>query len=111
MTAAITGTTLTATRSPIRAGGILCPLAPYRERANFVKVVDYENSERGPQRRKDAHGRLLHCCCICGACEIWSATWSYYGSVKQLDDGEVLPKFCSNKCRAAGGTAAANVTQ
>lgn len=75
-----------------------------------MQVLDTEHSERGEQRRKDNAGRLIHCCCICGLDAIWSGSWSYYGSLKQLDDGEVLPKFCSDACRFMGGKNACKVT-
>ena len=73
-------------------------------------VVDWEKSERDPQRRKTASGRLLHCCCICGALEPWGDTWSTYCSFKDMDDGASIPKFCSNNCRQQAGAAARNVT-
>src|SRR6185312_1281190 len=75
-----------------------------------MKVVDFENSERGPQRRRGAGNRALHCCCICGRLDVWSDTWSTYCSERDLDEEAAIPKFCSTACRKKGGPNAANVT-
>jgi len=75
-----------------------------------VQFVDWDKSERGPQRRKTASGRLLHCCCICESLAPWGDSWSTYCSVKELDDGAPIPKFCSAACRRKGGRNAENVT-
>lgn len=74
-------------------------------------VVDYERSEHGPQRRKTSSGRLLHCCCVCGAIETWGSTWSTYCSMKEMDDCVAVPKFCSAKCISIGGPKAQNITE
>lgn len=73
-------------------------------------VLDLEKSEKGPQRKKSATGRLLHCCCICGAISIWGATWSTYCSMKELDEETPISKFCSEPCQKQGGKEAKNVT-
>ena len=73
-------------------------------------VVDGEKSEKGPQRRRANSGRALHCCCICGKLDVWGNSWAAYYSIKELDDGEPIPKFCSEKCRGCGGVAAENIT-
>jgi len=75
-----------------------------------VKVHDWIKSERGPQRRRGAGNRLLHCCCICGTVSLWGKGWSVYCSIRELDDGVPVPKFCSRKCAAKGGPNASNVT-
>lgn len=75
-------------------------------------VIDYEASEKGQQRRKSEAGRLLHCCCICGALDVWTdGKWTTYCSVKDMDDGAPIPKFCSDNCRKQGGARASNVTE
>lgn len=76
-----------------------------------MKIADSERSERGQQRRKDAGGRLLHCCCICGRLAAWGDGWSCYCSERDLDDEVAIPKFCSEACRQRGGTDAALVTE
>jgi hypothetical protein len=73
-------------------------------------VVDSERSERGQQRRRAGDGRILHACCICGKLDVWNDGWSTYCSWKEIDDEVPIPKFCSDKCREAGGSAARNVT-
>lgn len=75
-----------------------------------LQVVDWDKSERGPQRRKTAQGRLLHCCCICGRIDTWGDGWSTYCSEGDIDDGVPVPKFCSEDCRSKGGRGASNVT-
>lgn len=74
-------------------------------------VVDWEKSERGQQRRRDARGRLLHCCCICGRMDTWRDGWSTYCSEADIDDSVPIPKFCSRPCRDQGGVAARAVTE
>lgn len=73
-------------------------------------VVDYDKSEKGQQRRKDRHGRLIHCCCICLKVDVWRDGWSTYCSIKDMDDCIPIPKFCSTVCRDKGGKSAKGVT-
>lgn len=77
------------------------------------RVVDWEKSEHGLQRRRTSGNfpRLLHCCCICGKLEPWGPTWTVYCSIKELDDEAPIPKFCSRKCRNKGGDEAQAVTE
>jgi hypothetical protein len=77
----------------------------------MAMVIDYDKSEKGPQRRKTATGRLLHCCCICGKLDVWGGSWSTYCSESDIDDGVAIPKFCSAACKSQGGPHAANVTE
>jgi hypothetical protein len=69
------------------------------------------HARHGGQRRRTCGGRLLHRCCICGQLDVWGENWSAYYSIKELDDGVPIPKFCSHECRQAGGPAARNVTE
>jgi hypothetical protein len=75
-----------------------------------MKVVDYDKSERGRQRRKADDGRLLHCCCICLKVAVWGPFWSWYGSIKEAEDGITTAKFCSAECAAKAGPRSCNVT-
>lgn len=75
-----------------------------------MQVPDWNASERGKQRRKNANGRLLHCCCICGKLEPWNRQWVYYGSIEEEENGVPLPKFCSAACSRLGGEDASAVT-
>jgi hypothetical protein len=68
-----------------------------------MKVIDIDRSEHGPQRRKDARGRHLHSCCVCGHLSHWTESWSWYGSFKDLVDSEALAKFCSPSCADTAG--------
>lgn len=74
-------------------------------------VIDYINSETGPQRRTTHSCRSLHCCCICGMVAPWGRTsWSWYGSIKDEDDGFPLAKFCSPACAIKAGDKAVKVS-
>jgi len=73
-------------------------------------VVDSERSEISQQRRRNAAGRTLHCCCICGKLDTWGDGWSTYCSYRDMDDATPIPKFCSEGCRYKGGPAADAVT-
>ena len=75
-----------------------------------MKVVDYDQSESGDQRRTAKNGELLHCCCVCGKLDIWGDSWSTYCSYKEMDDGVAIPKFCSDQCRAKAGPRASNIS-
>jgi hypothetical protein len=66
--------------------------------------------EFGPQRRM-VGGRPLHCCCICGNLGLWDDGWSWFGSVKDEDEGKPLAKFCTSKCAAKAGPNCENVTE
>lgn len=50
-------------------------------------------------RRKSLDGKQLHSCVVCEKLEPWSDDWKYWGSVKDVDDGVAVAKFCSDKCR------------
>lgn len=76
-----------------------------------MQVIDRKKSECGPQRRRNAYRRLLHCCCICGKLDTWDRVWTTYCSEKDIDDEVPIPKFCSSPCREKGGKNASNVTQ
>jgi hypothetical protein len=75
-----------------------------------MQVIDSEKSEKGPQRRKTADGRLMHCCCICGKLAPWGEGWSTFCSELELDNSTPIPKFCSEACRQKGGKDAQSVT-
>lgn len=76
-----------------------------------MQVIDSENSERGPQRKRAVNGRPLHCCCICGAVDVWGSSWSVYCSDLELDEERPIPKFCSTRCADKGGRDASDVTE
>ena len=40
----------------------------------------------------------LHTCVVCQKTDVWSDTWSWFGSIKNLDDGDVKIKVCSQDC-------------
>lgn len=75
-----------------------------------MQVVDLSRSENGWQRRRANDGRPLHCCCICGRLDVWGPDWTTFCSLKEIDDGTPIPKFCSKACRMKGGRAAGAVT-
>jgi len=41
-----------------------------------------------------------HTCTICGTTGPWTEAWVWYGSYRQIDDGEPVVKLCSPPCRA-----------
>ena len=67
--------------------------------------------EIGPQRRRAADGAPLHACCMCDTLAPWGATWSWYGSVEEEDEGKPVAKFCSAPCKARAGPRAGKVTR
>jgi hypothetical protein len=42
-------------------------------------------------------GTRLHTCSICGKTDIWGPSWSWFGSLMDLDNGEIV-KFCGPEC-------------
>lgn len=40
-----------------------------------------------------------HTCTVCHTQGPWSATWSWFGSYKDLDTNGTVPKFCADVCR------------
>lgn len=40
-----------------------------------------------------------HRCNVCGAVGPWSSKWSWWGSVKDLDDSKPVVKICSEVCK------------
>lgn len=57
-----------------------------------------------------ARGERYHTCSVCRKMGKWTASWSWYGSYKDLDDGKPIIKVCSEKCRKAAGIIGAGVT-
>jgi predicted nucleic acid-binding Zn ribbon protein len=41
-----------------------------------------------------------HQCSICSKVAPWSDEWTWYGSYRQIDDGEPVVKLCSASCKA-----------
>jgi len=48
----------------------------------------------------DSEGRRIHTCSACGTQDVWGPTWSWYGSIRDLDDGAPIFKACSTACAA-----------
>jgi hypothetical protein len=42
----------------------------------------------------------IHICHECNKHDVWSHTWQWFGSLKDLDDGTTT-KFCSEACAVA----------
>lgn len=40
----------------------------------------------------------IHICSVCGNSGQWDDNWSWFGSWKELEDGEDIAKFCSTHC-------------
>lgn len=43
-----------------------------------------------------------HTCDVCGRVDIWSASWSRYGTLIDEDEGGQMVKTCSTKCERQG---------
>lgn len=50
---------------------------------------------------KPAPGQRLHTCSACKSVDLWSDSWSWYGSMADWDDGRPLIKACCAACRRA----------
>lgn len=48
----------------------------------------------------------IHTCDHCGRMGPWTSSWSWWGSFRSCDEGEVV-KSCSESCRTAMGDPAA----
>lgn len=42
----------------------------------------------------------LHTCSVCQRQAPWGPTWTWYGSVADMDVGILVPKLCSDDCRS-----------
>lgn len=42
----------------------------------------------------------LHKCSVCHTEGVWTDSWVWYGSYRELDDGAPVVKLCSAKCKA-----------
>jgi hypothetical protein len=38
-------------------------------------------------------------CNTCGRTGAWGPTWSWFGSLKDVEDGERIPTFCNDACK------------
>jgi len=43
---------------------------------------------------------IFHICSICGKKEEWNDNWSWFGSIKDIDDGNDIVKVCSDICKS-----------
>lgn len=41
----------------------------------------------------------FHTCTVCHTQGEWSASWSWFGALIDLDNGRSVPKFCGDVCR------------
>jgi len=55
---------------------------------------DFEMPERPPSGR-------VWLCNGCGHSGVWTDEWCWFGSLRELEDGDELPTFCSAACRPA----------
>lgn len=69
---------------------------------NGMIVDRRERPDAIPIQKNDMLGapepKALHTCVICNKTDVWSDSWSWYGSLKDLDDGDVKIKVCSEAC-------------
>lgn len=42
-----------------------------------------------------------HTCDVCGKQDVWSPSWSWFGSINDLESGRPIVKMCSDACAAA----------
>lgn len=54
------------------------------------------------RRRHRVTKRPLHACGTCGFLDVWGKDWRWYGSYRDIDDGEPVAKFCSDACQKRG---------
>lgn len=69
-----------------------------RPEKNMVRIDARSLIEQNMARAARGEPQL-HECCVCGQCGVWTDAWSWYGSVRDADAGQVA-KFCSQECRA-----------
>ena len=65
------------------------------------------------ERRAEMKERRIHTCSICGAEGVWTDSWSWYGSIadiegtyrgyKMVKGPRPVTKFCSDKCKEEHG--------
>lgn len=48
------------------------------------------------RKMRNANGRRIHRCYMCGYYGVWNKNWSWYG---KIDDSANAPKFCSEACK------------
>jgi len=48
---------------------------------------------------------MIHQCSICGVNQEWNDNWSWYGSIKDMENGLPIVKTCSEECREIAGQA------
>lgn len=43
--------------------------------------------------------KTIHRCSVCGTEGHWSKDWSWFGSIRDIEDGNPVEKFCSDDCK------------
>lgn len=74
---------------------------PLRSQAVRIRF-DTESLFQQNLLRRERGQPQLHQCSVCGCCQEWGASWLWYGSLRDHDDGSIS-KFCSADCVAVGG--------
>lgn len=42
---------------------------------------------------------MTHTCTVCATTGEWGPSWSWFGSLIDVDNGRNVPKFCGDVCR------------
>lgn len=71
-----------------------------------------EHSRIGEKiRRRALDGRMLHACCVCRVVAPWSEGWSSFCSMREIDEGLPIAKFCSEACAESAGPKCERITE
>lgn len=46
------------------------------------------------------YGQRVCKCSVCGYQSVWQPSWSWYGSLRDEDDGKPVDAVCSDGCKA-----------
>ena len=77
-------------------GGVMGGTGMLVDRREYPEAVPLQKNQilNCPEPKR------LYTCVVCGKTDVWSDDWSWYGSLKNLDDGDVKIKVCSDVCKA-----------
>jgi|DEB19_MinimDraft_2_1074335.scaffolds.fasta_scaffold25355_1 hypothetical protein len=65
----------------------------------FASWREIQKIKRVGRHKVYAYERArLHTCTVCQVAGPWSSAWGWYGSWKQIDDGNPIVKICSESC-------------
>lgn len=75
-------------------------------RNGAVEIIDEAEKQRQSRLQRPRYcgyeRARIHECSVCQKRDAWRDSWSWYGSISDMDDEKPIFNFCSEECRKKG---------